>query len=104
MPILNAPLYIRNSVRADPRERLRRKAARYRRVLSLGFTAAEVRQIVRLADRRLPGELAGEAREVMRTIEEEFAVTYITSYEELARAEERRELVLRQLVRKCGGL
>jgi hypothetical protein len=91
---------------ADPRERLRRKAARYRRVLSLGYTAAEIRQLVRLADRllRLPGGLAVEAREAMRAIEEEYAVTFITSYEELARAEERRTLVLDQLTYKCGPL
>lgn len=61
---------------------------------------------MRLADRllRLSGELAIEAREAMRAIEEEFAVSYITSYEELARVEERRNLVLDQLVYKYGPL
>lgn len=38
----------------------------------------------------------------MRAVEEEFAVSYITSYEELARDEARRELVVRLLTRKCG--
>jgi hypothetical protein len=92
--------------RAEPRERLRRKAARYRRVLSLGYTAEDVRQLVRLADRllRLPGDLLIEAREAMRAVEEEFAMTYITSYEELARAEERREIVLDLLAHKFGPL
>jgi hypothetical protein len=61
---------------------------------------------VRLADRllRLPGDLALEAREAMRAIEEEYAVTYITSYEELARAEERRNMVLDLLAYKYGPL
>jgi hypothetical protein len=40
----------------------------------------------------------------MRAVEEEFAMTYITSYEELARAEERREIVLDLLAHKFGPL
>jgi hypothetical protein len=89
-----------------PRERIRRKAARYRRMLSLGYSASDVRQLVRLADRllRLPKAMVVEAREAMRAVEEEFAVTYITSYEELARDDERRRLVLDQLGYKCGPL
>lgn len=92
--------------RTAPEERIRRKAARYRRMLSLGYSAADVRQLVRLADRllRLPKAMVTEAREAMRAVEEEFAVSYITSYEELARDEARREMVVRQLTRRCGPL
>jgi hypothetical protein len=40
----------------------------------------------------------------MRAVEEEFAVSSITGYEELARDEARRELVVRLLIRTCGAL
>jgi hypothetical protein len=40
----------------------------------------------------------------LRAVEEEYTVSYLTSYEELARDEARREMVMSLLTRKCGTL
>ena len=71
--------------RHDPRERARRKIARYRLLLERGYAASDIRSLLNLMDHllRLPPPLAQETHAAMRQIEEEFAVSYITSFEEI---------------------
>lgn len=102
--------------RHNPAERLRRKVSRYRALLRQGYSAADIRQLLRLVEHllRLDPDLAREARTTMRHIEqEELGMdTFVTSFEEIGREEglaegliqERRTLVLRQLDRKVGPL
>ena len=61
-----------------------------------GYPASEVRALLRLMEHllRLDPALARQARDAMRHVEEE----------EIGRADERRDLVLRQLARKVGPL
>ena len=68
----------------DAEERARRKIARYRRMLQQGHTAEDIRSLLNLLDHllRLPPPLAQETNASMRQVEEEFAVSYITSFEE----------------------
>jgi predicted transposase YdaD len=68
----------------DAEERARRKIARYRWMLQQGHTADDIRSLLNLLDHllRLPPPLAQEANAAMRQVEEEFAVSYITSFEE----------------------
>jgi hypothetical protein len=62
----------------------RRKIARYRRMLQQGYAADDIRSLLNLLDYllRLPPPLAQETNAAMRQVEEEFAVSYITSFEE----------------------
>ncbi len=71
--------------RNDPRKRARRKIARYRRLLEHGYAASDIRSLLNLMDHllRLPPPLAQETHAAMRQIEEEFAVSYITTFEEI---------------------
>lgn len=68
----------------DAEERARRKIARYRRMLQQGHTAEDIRSLLNLLDHllRLPPPLAQETNASMRQVEEEFAVSSITSFEE----------------------
>jgi hypothetical protein len=68
----------------DLHERARRKIARYRRMLQQGYAAEDIRSLLNLLDHllRLPPPLAQETNAAMRQVEEEFAVSYITSFEE----------------------
>jgi flagellar biosynthesis/type III secretory pathway protein FliH len=68
----------------DAEERARRKIARYRRMLQQGHAAEDIRSLLNLLDYllRLPPPLAQEANAAMRQVEEEFAVSFITSFEE----------------------
>ena len=68
----------------DLQERARRKIARYRRMLQQGYAAEDIRSLLNLLDHllRLPPPLAQETNAAMRQVEEEFAVSYITSFEE----------------------
>jgi hypothetical protein len=68
----------------DPEERAQRKIARYRRMLQQGYAADDIRSLLNLLDHllRLPPPLAQEANAAMRQVEEEFAVSFITSFEE----------------------
>jgi hypothetical protein len=68
----------------DLQERARRKIARYRRMLQQGYAAEDIRWLLNLLDHllRLPPPLAQETNAAMRQVEEEFAVSYITSFEE----------------------
>ena len=98
--------------RGKPSERVQRKVLRYRTLLRQGYPASEVRALLRLMEHllRLDPELARQARDAMRHVEEEELgmTTFVTSFEEIGRAEgradERRDLVLRQLARKVGPL
>jgi hypothetical protein len=94
--------------RGQPQERLRRKVMRYRALLRQGYAAADVRALLRLIEQvlRLSKELAAESRSQMRQVEvEELGMeTFVTSFEELAREEERRDLVLQLLTWKLGAL
>jgi hypothetical protein len=94
--------------RGKPTERLRRKVARFRALLRLGYEAEDVRVLMRLIDHilRLDRVRAQEARVKMRAVEKEVTGmdTFITSFEEFAREEGQREIVLRQLNRKVGPL
>jgi hypothetical protein len=94
--------------RGKPQERLQRKIARYRALLRQGYGAEDVRALVRFMEHllRLSPLWAQAARSALRQVEQEERgmETFITSFEELARAEERRDLVLRLLERKVGPL
>lgn len=98
--------------RGKPTERVLRKATRYRALLGQGYTAPDVRALLRLMEHllRLDPTLAQEARATMRQVELEVTGmdTFVTSFEEIGRAEgrleERQEIVLRQLNRKVGQL
>lgn len=102
--------------RGNPNERLRRKVARYRALLQLGYDAREVRALLRLIEHilRLDPVRAQQARDTMRQVEVEVTGmdTFVTSFEEIGRAEgrvegqieERQALVLRLLKRKVGPL
>jgi hypothetical protein len=71
--------------RHDPHERAQRKIARYRRMLQHGYASSDIRSLLNLMDHllRLPPPLAHETLAAMRQVEEEFAVSYITSFEEI---------------------
>ncbi|WP_129676108.1 DUF4351 domain-containing protein [Candidatus Chloroploca sp. Khr17] len=94
--------------RGDPEERLRRKVVRYRALLRQGYQAADIRLLLRLMEHllRLQPELARQARDAMRQVEQEELgmETFVTSFEEIGREEGQRELVLRLLTRKVGPL
>ncbi len=114
--------------RGQPAERLRRKVARYRALLQQGYTASEVRVLLRLMEHilRLDPVLAQRAFDQMRQVEQEVygMEHFVTSFEEIGReaglaeglalgriegraegqVQERRDLVVRQLERKVGSL
>lgn len=94
--------------RGNPAERLRRRASRYRALLRQTYSASDIRTLLRLMEHvlRLSPALAEEARATIRQVElEETGMdTLLTSFEELARLEERQAMVLRQLNRKLGPL
>lgn len=98
--------------RGKPTERVLRKAARYRALLGQGYTAPDVRALLRLMEHllRLDPTLAQEARDTMRRVELEVTGmdTFVTSFEEIGREEgrleERQAMVLRLLNRKVGPL
>jgi hypothetical protein len=98
--------------RGNPSERLRRKVARYRALLRQRYDANDVRALFRFLEQllRLDPERALEARATMRQVElEETGMdTFVTSFEEIGRAEGRvegqRDLIVRQLKRKLGPL
>ena len=87
--------------RHDPQERMRRKVAHYRRVLQRGHQADDVRALLRLMDRllRLGSPLVQQARDAMRRVEEEFAVSYITSFEEIGIEQGRHQELARSILR-----
>jgi hypothetical protein len=68
----------------DLEERARRKIACYRQMLQQGHAAEDIRSLLNLLDYllRLPPPLAQETNAAMRLVEEEFAVSSITSFEE----------------------
>ncbi|MCG8351164.1 MAG: DUF4351 domain-containing protein [Chloroflexales bacterium] len=118
--------------RGQPDERLRRKVARYRALLNQGYTARDVRTLLRLMEHvlRLDPEHARQAFDQMRHIEMEVygMETFVTSFEEIGLAEGlakgraeglakgwaegwaeglakgQREIVVRQLTHKIGVL
>jgi hypothetical protein len=98
--------------RGNPAERLRRRAIRYRTLLRQDYSASDIRTLLRLMEHilRLGPQFAEEARATIRQVElEETGMdTFLTSFEELARAEGQREMALqmalRQLHRKVGPL
>ncbi len=71
--------------RGQPAERLRRKVARYRALLQQGYTASEVRILLRLMEHilRLDLALAQQAFDQMRQVEMEVygMETFVTSFE-----------------------
>ena len=79
-----------------------------RTLLRQGYPASDVRALLRLMEHllRLDPELARQARDAMRHVEEEELgmTTFVTSFEEIGRAEGQRDLVLRLLARKVGPL
>lgn len=102
--------------RGRPEERLARKVTRYRALLRQGYSAADIRSLLRLMEHllRLDPELARQARDAMRQVEvEEMGMdTFVTSFEEIGRAEGlaegevrgQRNVILHQLGRKIGPL
>jgi hypothetical protein len=96
------------ATRGRPGERLRRKVIRYRALLRQGHAAEDIRILLRLMEHllRLSPELAQMARGAMRQVEqEEIGMdTFVTSFEEIGRAEGQRDMVLRLLDRKIGPL
>ena len=94
--------------RGQPDERLQRKVVRYRALLRQGYNAEDVRRLIRLMEHimRLTPDLMLVAHQVMRQVEqEELGMdTFITSFEEIGRAEGQREIVVRLLARKIGAL
>jgi hypothetical protein len=87
--------------RHDPQERMRRKVAHYRRVLQRGHQVDDVRALLRLMDRllRLGSPLGQQARDAMKRVEEEFAVSYITSFEEIGIEQGRHQELARSILR-----
>jgi hypothetical protein len=89
-------------------ERLRRRAARYRVILRQGYRAHDIRRLLQLMEHllRLPPPLVVVARDQLRRVEQEETGmdTFVTSFEEIGRMEERRDIVLRLLRRKVGAL
>ena len=87
--------------RHNPQERMRRKVAQYRRVLQRGHHADDVRALLRLMDRllRLSSPLVQQARDAMKHVEEEFAVSYITSFEEIGIEQGRHQELARGILR-----
>jgi hypothetical protein len=77
-------------------------------VLRQGHRAEDIRVMLRLMEHllRLGPSFAETARTAMRQVEvEETGMdTFVTSFEEIAAARERRDLVLRLLDRKIGPL
>ncbi|MCG8349159.1 MAG: DUF4351 domain-containing protein [Chloroflexales bacterium] len=94
--------------RGQPDERLQRKVVRYRALLRQGYNAEDVRRLIRLMEHimRLTPDLMLVAHQAMRQVEqEELGMdTFITSFEEIGRAEGQREIVVRLLARKIGAL
>jgi hypothetical protein len=98
--------------RGKPLLRLQQKIARYRALLRQGYRADDIRMLLRLMEHllRLNSELALVARNALRQVEQEELgmATFVTSFEEIGRAEGRaegqRELVGRLLERKVGPL
>jgi hypothetical protein len=94
--------------RQDPAERAQRKVSRFRELLRQGYDSADIRNLLRMMDYllRLNQDLTEQTRHSLRQIEvEELGMErYVTSFEEIGRAEGQRELVLRQLNRKLGIL
>jgi hypothetical protein len=87
--------------RHDPQERMRRKVTHYRRMLQRGHQADDVRALLRLMDRllRLGSPLVQQARDAMKRVEEEFAVSYITSFEEIGIEQGRHQELARSILR-----
>lgn len=87
--------------RHAPQERMRRKVAHYRRILQRGHQADDVRALLRLMDRllRLGPPLVQQARDAMKRVEEEFAVSYITSFEEIGIEQGRHQELARSILR-----
>ncbi|NTU83310.1 MAG: DUF4351 domain-containing protein [Chloroflexales bacterium] len=98
--------------RGNPPERLRRKVARYRALLRQRYDADDVRALFRFMEQllRLDPEHAQQARATMRQVEvEETGMdTFVTSFEEIGRAEGRlegqREMLMRLLSHKFGPI
>jgi hypothetical protein len=94
--------------RHDPAERAQRKVSRFRELLRQGYDSGDIRNLLRMMDYllRLNQDLAEQTRHSLRQIEvEELGMErYVTSFEEIGRAEGQRELVLRLLNRKLGVL
>jgi hypothetical protein len=107
-PIATLTLMHRDAhdTRGDAHTRLRRKSARFRTMLQQGYTAEDVRRLIRLMEHvlRLPEALRETARDALRQVEteERGMTTFVTSFEELGRAEGQRALILRMLNRKVG--
>jgi hypothetical protein len=98
--------------RGQPEERLRRKVARYRALFRQQYAASDIRALFRLIEHllRLDPVLARQALAQMHQVEmEETGMdTFVSSVEEIGRAEgrveERLGLVVRQLQRKAGPM
>ncbi|WP_129671405.1 DUF4351 domain-containing protein [Candidatus Chloroploca sp. Khr17] len=103
------------ATRGQPEERLRRKLARFRAFFRNGYAATDMRRLYRVLDQllRLDPSMHTTVRATMRLIEQEETQmddTFVTSIEELAFAEgieqgrhqTLQEVVLRQLIRRCG--
>jgi hypothetical protein len=106
------------AMRGNTAARIGQRVARYRRVLERGYAADDIRALLGLLDRvlRVPAAVRDAALAAMRQVEEEFAVTYMTSYEEVGRekgleqgraegrVEAARVLVLRIATKRFGTL
>jgi hypothetical protein len=102
--------------RGQPAARLQRKVARYRALLRQGYTASDVRSLLRLMEHvlRLDPEFSRRAFDQMRQVEMEAygMETFVTSFEEIGRADGlvegqlkgQRDLVLHLLDDKVGPL
>lgn len=69
--------------RKQPQARYERRIASYRRLLEQGFSGEQIRELLRFIDwlMRLPLDLEERAKQAYYALEEEYTVTYITSFE-----------------------
>ena len=67
----------------NPQQRYERRIATYRRLLAQGFSGEQIRSLLYFIDwlMRLPPALEQQAYHVFQKLEEEYAVTYVTSFE-----------------------
>lgn len=92
--------------RDDVLSRAQLKLGLTRRLYRLGYSRQAVLDLYAFIDwlLALPADLEQQVWETIKGFEEEQGMSYITTAERVGRAAGQRELVLRQLTRKCGEL
>jgi hypothetical protein len=92
--------------RGNANTRVQLKLSLTRRLYRLGYSRQAVLDLYAFIDwlLALPADLEQQVWETIKGFEEEQGMSYITTAERIGRTEGQRELVLRQLERKCGAL